>query len=108
MCGIVGVWRGASGAPVAEETVRRMCDAIVHRGPDDEGLFVDGTFRMGMRRLSINDLAGGHQPLANEDGSVLVVCNGEIYNSPELRCDLEARGHHMPSSDATKLSPCSS
>jgi asparagine synthase (glutamine-hydrolysing) len=105
MCGIVGVWRGASGAPVTEETLRRMCDAIVHRGPDDEGLFVDGTFGMGMRRLSINDLAGGHQPLANEDGSVLVVCNGEIYNSPELRRDLEARGHHMPSRSDVAVIP---
>ncbi|MBI3770085.1 MAG: asparagine synthase (glutamine-hydrolyzing) [Deltaproteobacteria bacterium] len=105
MCGIVGVWRGAGGAPVAEQTLRRMCAAIVHRGPDDEGVVVDGAFGMGIRRLSINDLAGGHQPLGNEDGSVLVVCNGEIYNSPALRRDLEARGHHLPSHSDVAVIP---
>ena len=83
MCGIVGQLNRE--APVAEATLREMCGAIVHRGPDDEGIVVDGAVGMGMRRLSINDLAGGQQPLANEDGSVLVVCNGEIYNSPALR-----------------------
>jgi asparagine synthase (glutamine-hydrolysing) len=105
MCGIVGVWRGAGGVPVAEETLRRMNAAIVHRGPDDEGIFVDGSVGMGMRRLSINDLAGGHQPLANEDGSVVVVCNGEIYNSPDLRRELEAKGHHMPSHSDVAVIP---
>ena len=96
MCGIVGQLNRGDGAPVTRELLSRMCAAIVHRGPDDEGLFVDGTFGMGMRRLSINDLApSGNQPLGNEDGSVQVVCNGEIYNSPELRRDLEARGHRM-------------
>ncbi len=105
MCGIAGVWRGPGGMPVAEHTLRRMCAAIVHRGPDDEGVFTDGAFGMGMRRLSINDLAGGHQPLSNEDGSVLVVCNGEIYNSPALRRDLESRGHHMPSHSDVAVIP---
>ena len=105
MCGIVGVWRGPGGVPVSDETLRRMNAAIVHRGPDDEGLFVDGAFGMGMRRLSINDLAGGNQPLGNEDGSVLVVCNGEIYNSPELRRDLEARGHQIRSHSDVAVIP---
>lgn len=105
MCGIVGVWRGVGGVPVAEQTLRRMCAAIVHRGPDDEGLFVDGAFGMGMRRLSINDLAGGHQPLGNEDGSVQVVCNGEIYNSPELRRGLESRGHRLSSHSDVAVIP---
>ena len=70
-----------------------MADAIVHRGPDDEGFHVDGNVVMGMRRLSIIDLVGGHQPLSNEDGSITVVCNGEIYNFQSLRTDLQARGH---------------
>ncbi len=106
MCGIVGQLNRGDGAPVTRELLSRMCAAIVHRGPDDEGLFVDGTFGMGMRRLSINDLApSGNQPLGNEDGSVQVVCNGEIYNSPELRRDLEARGHRMRSHSDVAVIP---
>ena len=75
----------SDAAPVAEAEIGRMCDAIAHRGPDDWGTFVEGGVGLGMRRLSIIDLAGGHQPMANEDGSVLVVFNGEIYNHEELR-----------------------
>jgi asparagine synthase (glutamine-hydrolysing) len=74
-----------------------MCDAMVHRGPDDFGGFAQGEVALGMRRLSIVDLAGGHQPLGNEDGSVQVVCNGEIYNSAPLRSALLARGHRFRS-----------
>ena len=73
--------------------VRRMCQTIVHRGPDDEGIYAQGPVGLGMRRLSIIDLAGGRQPIHNEDQSVWVVFNGEIYNFPELRRELEARGH---------------
>src|SRR3954451_21265723 len=106
MCGIVGQLNRAEGPFVAPELLHRMNEAIVHRGPDDEGLYVDGTFGMGMRRLSINDLAPtGNQPLGNEDGSVLVVCNGEIYNSPELRRDLESRGHHLRSHSDVAVIP---
>jgi asparagine synthase (glutamine-hydrolysing) len=72
-----------------------MADAIVHRGPDDEGFYDDDTIALGMRRLSIIDVAGGHQPIANEDGTVHAVCNGEIYNFRELRRELEQRGHHF-------------
>jgi asparagine synthase (glutamine-hydrolysing) len=104
MCGIVGQFN-ARAEPVMEESLHRMCDAMVHRGPDSEGIFLDGAFGMGMRRLSINDLAGGSQPLGNEDGSVQVVCNGEIYNSPELRRELEARGHHMRSTSDVAVIP---
>jgi asparagine synthase (glutamine-hydrolysing) len=104
MCGIAGQLN-LDGAPVAEQTLRRMCAAMVHRGPDDEGVFADGAFGMGMRRLSINDLAGGHQPLGNEDGSILVVCNGEIYNSPALRAALEVRGHHLTSRSDVAVIP---
>jgi asparagine synthase (glutamine-hydrolysing) len=70
-----------------------MCDVIVHRGPDDFGCHADAEAALGMRRLSIVDVAGGHQPLGNGDGSVQVVCNGEIYNHKALRADLAARGH---------------
>jgi asparagine synthase (glutamine-hydrolysing) len=75
--------------------VRRMCQTIVHRGPDDEGIYARGPVGLGMRRLSIIDLAGGRQPIHNEDQSVWVVFNGEIYNFPELRRELEGRGHHF-------------
>jgi len=91
MCGIAGfVLRDK---PATEGAVRAMCDQIRHRGPDDEGYHLDGGCAIGMRRLSIIDLGAGHQPIANEDGSVWVVFNGEIYNFEELRRHLEARGH---------------
>ena len=92
MCGIAGIVSTA-GERIDEATIHRMCQAIVHRGPDDEGIFVKHGVGVGMRRLSIIDLAGGHQPVFNEDRSVWVVFNGEIYNFPELRGELEKRGH---------------
>ena len=95
MCGIYGIL-ALDGARRHELSVlARMGDSIVHRGPDDSGAFEDGDLLMGMRRLSIIDVTGGHQPIANEDGSVVVVCNGEIYNFRELRRDLEAAGHRF-------------
>ncbi len=72
-----------------------MCQTIVHRGPDDEGIYVQGSVGLGMRRLSIIDLSGGHQPIHNEDETIWIVFNGEIYNFPELRHDLESRGHRF-------------
>ena len=72
-----------------------MCDAIAHRGPDDWGTFVEGGVGLGMRRLSIVDLAGGHQPMSNEDGSVVVVFNGELYNFPSLHDEIVAKGHRF-------------
>jgi len=92
MCGIVGI---AGSGPITEPELLRMCDAIRHRGPDDWGTLVQDGVGLGMRRLSIIDLAGGHQPIANEDGTVQVVLNGEIYNHEELRRDLVARGHQF-------------
>ena len=92
MCGIVG---RLSDRPVTEAEIGRMCDAIAHRGPDDWGAFVEGDVGLGMRRLSIVDVAGGHQPMTNEDGSVLLVFNGEIYNHEELRAPLVAQGHQF-------------
>ncbi len=93
MCGIVGIVHRDPELAVAPAVIRTMCRAIRHRGPDDEGLFVSGQIGLGMRRLSIIDLAGGHQPIANEDGSKVIVFNGEIYNYRELRADLTRRGH---------------
>lgn len=95
MCGIAGIAANRSLSDAERAAVRRMADAIVHRGPDDDGFFDDDTVVLGMRRLSIIDVAGGHQPISNEDGSIHAVCNGEIYNFRELRRELEQRGHHF-------------
>jgi asparagine synthase (glutamine-hydrolysing) len=86
---------GSDASAAALDRLRRMCGAIRHRGPDDEGMLVDDGAAIGMRRLSIIDLATGHQPIRNEDGSVWVVFNGEIYNYAALRRDLESRGHRF-------------
>lgn len=95
MCGIAGIIHTDRSARVDPTVVHAMCDAIVHRGPDDEGIYASGPVGLGMRRLSIIDLVGGHQPVHNEDKTVWVVFNGEIYNFPELRPDLEKRGHRF-------------
>jgi asparagine synthase (glutamine-hydrolysing) len=95
MCGIAGIVQTDHNGAVDNAAVHRMCEAIVHRGPDDEGIFVKAGVGLGMRRLSIIDLAGGHQPVFNEDKTIWVVFNGEIYNFPELRSELEKRGHRF-------------
>ena len=83
--------------------VHRMCQTIVHRGPDDEGIYAKGSVGIGMRRLSIIDLSGGHQPIHNEDETVWVVYNGEIYNFPEVRRELEQRGHKFYTNTDTEI-----
>lgn len=100
VCGIAG----STDDPGAR-AVRAMCATMLHRGPDDEGVHTDSAsaVSIGMRRLSIMDVAGGHQPLCNEDGSVWVVCNGEIYNHPELRTQLRARGHTFATGSDTEV-----
>ncbi len=97
MCGIAGVFNYGSGWPVDRALIETMTCSLGHRGPDDEGFHFDGSLALGMRRLSIIDLAGGAQPISNETGTVHVVVNGEIYNFHELRLDLEARGHRFRS-----------
>jgi asparagine synthase (glutamine-hydrolysing) len=92
MCGIAGIV-SLQGKPVYEQEVRDMCMSITHRGPDDEGYYFGTGVGLGMRRLSIIDVASGRQPVRNEDGTVWVVFNGEIYNFRELRRELEGRGH---------------
>ena len=101
MCGIAG-FAGWSPRRDAASALRSMCDAIRHRGPDDAGYFVEPGIALGMRRLSIIDRAGGKQPIENEDGSITVVFNGEIYNHHELRARLEHRGHHFKTKSDTE------
>jgi len=102
MCGIVGIAHRDRERPVGAECIRKMCDAIRHRGPDDEGVWVNGHVGMGMRRLSIIDLAGGHQPIFNEDGSSCIVFNGEIYNYRDLRNGLLQRNHRFQTNSDTE------
>ncbi|HSS20780.1 MAG TPA: asparagine synthase (glutamine-hydrolyzing) [Pyrinomonadaceae bacterium] len=97
MCGIVGY----SGAKI-DGLVPRMLNQIRHRGPDDDGEYSDERVQLGMVRLSIIDLSGGHQPMANDDGSVQVIFNGEIFNYIELRAELEAKGYHFKTSSDTE------
>lgn len=103
MCGIAGVLHRSPERPVARDLVERMCGVLRHRGPDDEGILCDGPLGMGMRRLSIIDLAGGRQPIADERGVVWTVFNGEIYNYPETRADLESRGHRFSTASDTEV-----
>lgn len=103
MCGIVGKLSFDKTRAVSPELIRAMCATIVHRGPDDEGLYVEGPLGLGMRRLSIIDLTGGQQPVANEDGTVWVVFNGEIYNYREWRPTLESWGHRFSSNSDTEV-----
>ncbi|MEO8369550.1 MAG: asparagine synthase (glutamine-hydrolyzing) [Candidatus Solibacter sp.] len=100
MCGIAGYVR--LDQPAQSSLVHAMCGEIRHRGPDDEGVHVDGGCAIGMRRLSIIDLSTGHQPMSNEDGSVWIVFNGEIYEYQELRADLIARGHQFRTASDTE------
>src|SRR5215210_4275675 len=92
MCGIVGVLDAEQGA-VDRTLLQHMCNMVRHRGPDDEGYHLNGNVGLGQRRLSIIDLSTGQQPMSNEDGSVWVTFNGEIYNFQELRGQLEKQGH---------------
>ncbi|MGH7302119.1 MAG: asparagine synthase (glutamine-hydrolyzing) [Candidatus Rokuibacteriota bacterium] len=103
MCGIYGILALRPGARASAAELRRMAGVTIHRGPDDEGEYQDDWLAMGMRRLSILDLAGGHQPIPNEDGSILVVCNGEIYNYRELGESLRAVGHQFRSQSDSEV-----
>jgi len=94
VCGIHGIYH-FDGQGVAPELLSAMGNVTRHRGPDDEGMHIDGPCGIAMRRLSIIDLAGGHQPLSNVDETLWLVCNGEIYNYRELRSELQAKGYHF-------------
>ncbi len=102
MCGICGSY-SFNQTPVKVEDIKAMCNVIIHRGPDDEGIFLDKIFGMGMRRLSIIDLDTGHQPISNENDTIIAVLNGEIYNYRELTKDLEEKGHIFKSKSDTEV-----
>src|SRR5262245_40560843 len=102
MCGIHGIIH-LDGSPADAGLMPAMGRVTVHRGPDDEGMHADGPCAIGMRRLSIIDLAGGHQPISNAEGTVWVVCNGEIYNFRELRAELEGHGHRFKTGSDTEV-----
>src|SRR5438309_2463859 len=102
MCGIVGIVRRDPREAVDEARLKGMRDVLRHRGPDGEGLWVDGPVGLGHRRLAIVDVAGGAQPMANEDQTVWIVYNGEIYNHAALRPGLEARGHRYQTRSDTE------
>jgi len=102
VCGIVGI-RSFNGRPVLEEELLAMADAITHRGPDDYGSHLEADVGLAMRRLQIIDLATGKQPIYNEDETVSVVLNGEIYNYREKRAELEARGHRFRTTSDTEV-----
>jgi asparagine synthase (glutamine-hydrolysing) len=103
MCGICGKIEFDNDSSVSPSLVKAMANAIRHRGPDDEGFYVSGPVGLGFRRLSIIDLSGGHQPLCNENGSIWIVFNGEIYNYQGLRDELLAKGHLFRSKSDTEV-----
>jgi len=103
MCGIAGLYR-FDGRAVDMQLLQTMTDVLAHRGPDGEGHFVDGPVGLGNRRLAILDLSpAGHQPMSNEDGTVWITYNGEVYNFRELRCELEQKGHRFRSNTDTEV-----
>src|ERR671916_116136 len=103
MCGITGVFN-VDGRPVSVANLRRMTDVVRHRGPDGEGFWTNSFVGLGHRRLAIIDLSPlGHQPMQTEDGAVTITYNGEIYNFPELRTELEAQGHCFRSKTDTEV-----
>ncbi len=103
MCGIAGKYNYIGARPVERSLISSMCRKMVHRGPDSEGIHIDGSLGMGMRRLRIIDLAGGEQPIANETNTIWVVLNGEIYNFREVRKVLQDRGHHFRTNSDTEV-----
>src|SRR5262245_44985654 len=107
MCGICGVIQlhGPKRQVVDPERLDWMTDLMTHRGPDDRGTFQEDGVALGVRRLSIIDVSGGHQPLANETGDVWTVQNGELYNHDELHAALEADGHHLRTRCDTEVLP---
>ena len=103
MCGICGQYNFGNGRPASRATVAAMSQSIAHRGPDDDGFHYSGSLGLGFRRLSIIDLAGGHQPMSDAQESVWVAFNGEIYNFPELRRELEGLGHQFRTRSDTEV-----
>jgi len=103
MCGIAGQFNFQRCEPLERETIVRMARSIAHRGPDDEGFFIAGPVGLGFRRLSIIDLAGGHQPMADAEETVWIIFNGEIYNYRELRAELQSKGYQFRTNSDTEV-----
>ena len=103
MCGICGQFNFQTQAPVRRADLEAMTKSIAHRGPDDDGYFIAGPLGLGFRRLSIIDLAGGHQPMSNQEESIWVIFNGEIYNFPELKRELQSHGHRFRTNSDTEV-----
>lgn len=103
MCGIAGIVQIDAGAAIDRQTIQKMCDRLAHRGPDGEGLFLDPEVGLGHRRLAVIDLQTGNQPIFNEDRSICVVFNGEIYNFLQLRKQLEDKGHRFSTQTDTEV-----
>src|SRR3970282_1066690 len=103
MCGIAGIL-DTTGAAISVASLKKMTDCVAHRGPDGEGHYAFGPMGLGHRRLAIIDLSdAGQEPMTNEDGNVVVIFNGKIYNSPPLRMELEALGHRFTSRTDTEV-----
>lgn len=105
MCGINGILHFESERRVDPNLIKKMSNTLVHRGPDDEGIYIDGSVGLGFRRLSIIDLATGQQPIFNEDRSISCVCNGEIFNYKDLRQELQSRGHRFRTNSDVEVLP---
>src|SRR5215471_20220835 len=103
MCGICGQFNFGCQAAIRRADIEAMSRSIVHRGPDDEGYFIAGRLGFGFRRLSIIDLSGGHQPMSDAEESVWVIFNGEIYNFPELKRELQSHGHVFRTNSDTEV-----
>src|SRR5436190_354386 len=103
MCGTAGQFNFQRSKPVERKTIVRMARSIAHRGPDDEGFFIAGPVGLGFRRLSIIDLASGHQPMSDAEQTVWIIFNGEIYNYKELRGELQSKGHQFRTNSDTEV-----
>ena len=103
MCGICGELHFNRDHRVTSEDIRKMTDSMAHRGPDDDGVYLDGPVGLGFRRLSIIDVSGGHQPLCNERGNIWIVFNGEIYNYLSLHDELVKKGHLFKTKSDTEV-----
>ena len=103
MCGICGIFN-LDGEPVSHRSISSMTDALAHRGPDDEGHYIDRNIALGHRRLAVLDLSSaGHQPMSSQDGAIVLVYNGQIYNHLELKAELEAQGYGFRSRTDTEV-----
>ena len=103
MCGICGIYNYNKDAPISEQTLDGMTRTLIHRGPDDSGIHMDNYVGLGHRRLSIIDIQGGKQPMSNEDNTIWITYNGEIYNYKQLKSHLIQKGHKFKTNSDTEV-----